>query len=436
MSDNSVQNPEEKKGADTSVVNTSVDVSSKSDEVVLEKDSFELLFDGLHEGAVIYKAVDGGKDFVFVDANIAAQKLSKFKKEDVIGKKITEVFPGVEKLGLLDLLREVYETGEPKEQPLSKYEDKLRTQWVENYVFKISEDELVAVYRDTTEKYLADMKLKEGEERFKAAFENSAIGMALVSLEGRWLQVNDAIAKMFGYEKDELLEKTFQDVTYPDDLDKDLASVKKLLDGEESSYQMEKRYVRKDGELVWGLLAVSLVKDVNGKPLYFVSQVEDITESKKLESQLRIFKKFVESSNQGFGMGTLDGKIIFLNKKFIEMLRVESLEEVKGESFLKFYSKEMATKLENEAIATVKKGEFWDGELAIVRKDGTVFPTHESYFTISDDEGKPMYIAAIINDVSDRKDKEEELERFNALMVDRELKMADLKEEIKKLKGK
>jgi PAS domain S-box-containing protein len=121
---------------------------------------------------------------------------------------------------------------------------------------------------------------------FQSAFQFAAIGMALVSPEGKWLRVNRSICKITGYSETELLQRTFQDITHPDDLELDLENVRKMLAGEIETYQMEKRYYRKDGKIVWVLLSVSLVRTKSGEPLFFIGQIQDITRQKTSEEKL------------------------------------------------------------------------------------------------------------------------------------------------------
>jgi PAS domain S-box-containing protein len=125
-----------------------------------------------------------------------------------------------------------------------------------------------------------------GDSLFQNAFEHAAIGMALVAPEGKWLRVNRSVCEITGYNEEELLQRSFQDITHPDDLDLDLANVGKILAGEIDSYQMEKRYLHKNGAIVWALLSVSLVRDNDGKPRFFISQIQDITSRKESERQL------------------------------------------------------------------------------------------------------------------------------------------------------
>ena len=121
---------------------------------------------------------------------------------------------------------------------------------------------------------------------FQNAFDHAAIGMALVAPDGTWLRVNRSLRDMTGYSEAELLKMRFQDITHPDDLHLDLENVEKLLCGAVVTYQMEKRYFHKSGSVVWGLLSVSLVCDEGSKPLFFISQIQDITARKQNEEKL------------------------------------------------------------------------------------------------------------------------------------------------------
>ncbi len=133
-------------------------------------------------------------------------------------------------------------------------------------------------------------ELDEAVETLRRAFDSSPIGKALVSPDGRFLNGNAALCRILGYSKEELLTKSFQDVTHPDDLEADLAAVRQVLAGEVDAYEMEKRYVHKEGNLVCAQLNVSLVRDGDGRPLFFVSQIQDITKRKqaeRVEAELR-----------------------------------------------------------------------------------------------------------------------------------------------------
>jgi PAS domain S-box-containing protein len=141
----------------------------------------------------------------------------------------------------------------------------------------------VAVKKDISEKKHDEDLIRESDERFRGAFETAAHGMAIVSPEGRWMKVNQSLCQIIGYSEEELLTCDFQTITHPEDLDKDLDYVRQLIEGKLDSYQMEKRYFHKKGHTLWILLSVSIVRNSEGQPLYFVSQIQDIDERKKTE---------------------------------------------------------------------------------------------------------------------------------------------------------
>ena len=145
----------------------------------------------------------------------------------------------------------------------------------------------MAVSIDDTERKRAEDESRESEARFRAAFDQSAIGMAQVALDGRWMHVNDRLCDILGYTRNELLALTFADITSPDTIDADLDALRKFQVGEVDTYRVEKRYVRKDGSLVWVDLMSSVVRDENGLPEYFVDMIEDVYDRKKAEQALR-----------------------------------------------------------------------------------------------------------------------------------------------------
>ena len=163
-----------------------------------------------------------------------------------------------------------------------------------DYVLKQRLERLVpAVQRalreaeERTERKRAEEALRESEERFRATFEQAAVGISHNSLDGRWLRVNQRLCDIVGYSREELLEKTFQDITHPDDLDADLEKVHQLLAGKIETYSMQKRYLKKGGSIAWINLTVSLVREPSGEAKYFIAVIEDITERKQAGEALQ-----------------------------------------------------------------------------------------------------------------------------------------------------
>lgn len=148
---------------------------------------------------------------------------------------------------------------------------------------------LVGAQTDITERKAIEDALRISVEQFRSAFENAPIGMAIVGLDGAWLKVNPALCNLLGFAKEELLRTDFQTLTHPDDLDADLSQLKLLTSGQVPSYTIEKRYYRADGSILWGKLRVGTVRNADGKPDHFVSQVIDVTEQRRIDEMKNEF---------------------------------------------------------------------------------------------------------------------------------------------------
>ncbi len=145
-----------------------------------------------------------------------------------------------------------------------------------------------------------EQRLREKHAKFRATFDLAAVGIAHVAIDGSWLEVNEKLCEIVGYTREELLALSFQDITYPDDLQADLDLVHQLLAGEIPGYCLEKRYLRKDRSLVWIKLNVSLARDAHGKPEYFVSVIESINDRKLAEQERERVKQALAFSESRF----------------------------------------------------------------------------------------------------------------------------------------
>jgi diguanylate cyclase len=184
---------------------------------------------------------------------------------------------------------------------------------------------LVPEGRDVTDRKRAEDALRVSEGRFRGAFDNAPIGMALVATSGQFLKVNRALSDILGYPPDELLTTDFQTLTHPADLASDLANVGKVLAGEIPRYQIEKRYFHKNGRTVYAVLAVSLARDPAGEPLYFVAQVNDITARKWAEAELREseerFRSVVDELAEGVVQLDYETRaVVRANRAFLDLL--------------------------------------------------------------------------------------------------------------------
>lgn len=191
---------------------------------------------------------------------------------------------------IAELFNNSVETGDKFDGEFQIITNDGKEKWVRSIGAPIFDDQnncirVQGVFQDIDEKTRALKKLALNEERFRKIFEYAPNGMALVAIDGSWLQVNETLCNMIGYSREELLQSTFQEITHPDDLFLDTSLLEEMLNNTRDRYKIEKRYYHKDGSIVWALLSVSLVKNNEGKPLYFVSQINNITERKKAEKQ-------------------------------------------------------------------------------------------------------------------------------------------------------
>jgi PAS domain S-box-containing protein len=177
-----------------------------------------------------------------------------------------------------------FAVGEPVENeptPSSKRADEI------SHLFRHFTAIASTINRETGVRRQAEHALRESEERFRSAMHHSPIGMALISTEARFLEVNPALCAILGYSREELLATTFQALTHPDDLNTDTNAMTRMLNREIDTFRRVKRYFHKDGRVLWALLNSSLVTDEDGQARYFVSQVQDITESRRADEELR-----------------------------------------------------------------------------------------------------------------------------------------------------
>ena len=145
----------------------------------------------------------------------------------------------------------------------------------------------IVVVHDVTKRVRMKQSLKESEECFRGAFENAAIGMSLTSLDGKLIKVNKSMCKMTGYSEAELLERKYQDITHHEDASIDMEKSNDLIDNKRQSYHIEKRYIHKQGYIIWVLISISLVRDQGGNPLYFIAQIQDVTNVKQAKEALK-----------------------------------------------------------------------------------------------------------------------------------------------------
>jgi PAS domain S-box-containing protein/putative nucleotidyltransferase with HDIG domain len=266
---------------------------------------------------------------------------------------------------------------------------------------------------DITAQVKSDIALAETEARFRATFEQAAVGIAHVAPDGRWLRVNQKLSDIVGYTREELLGRSFLNITHPDDLDGDLEHVRQLLTAEITTYVIDKRYLHKNGEIVWVHLTVTLIRQDSGEPDYLISVIEDITtrkrnEQKLIESEER-FRGLVEQSLVGIYMS--DGaNVHYINPRAEEILGYDA-GGLTGASLTPLVMDQDRPAVVHEIRRLVK------GETAVAKmdfrmrcKDGSEVEVGAQCLRTNVD-GRPAIIG-VMQDISEKKRAEAEIKRY------------------------
>lgn len=250
--------------------------------------------------------------------------------------------------------------------------------------------------------------LQSSENRFRLAFEEAAIGMALIAPDGRWLRVNRAICNIVGYSKSELLKMDFQTITHPDTLEQDLSYVQQMLSGETDTCQLEKRYIHKQGYSVWVLLSVSLVRDEQNQPLYFISQIQDITERRRAEKALFQEKELAQVTLQSIGDAVITTDIHGNINKFnviAEHLTGWSPIEAKGRFLTEVFQiihEDTRNPAPNPVHRALQEGRIvgLENHIILISRDGTEYAIEDSAAPIRDRQGHVIGTVLVFHDVT------------------------------------
>ena len=285
----------------------------RAEEALREREEkYRLLFENVMNGFALHEIVVNKKgkpvDYVYLEANSAFEQLTGLKRQNLIGKKVTEALSGIEKdpADWIGQYGEVALTGQ--EIRFEQYAESLG-KWFSVLAFRPQEGQFATIFEDITERKQTEEALRDSEEQFRGTFEQAAVGIFYSELDGRFIRVNQRVCDIVGYSQEELLVRTFQEITHPDDLKADEEQIEKVLADTIPTYSMEKRYIRKDNSIVWVNLTVSLLRYQSGEPKYFIRVIEDITERKQSEEAKKRLEGQLRQAQKMEAIGTLAGGI-------------------------------------------------------------------------------------------------------------------------------
>ena len=266
---------------------------------------------------------------------------------------------------------------------------------------------LIGMVLDVDKQKRDALALAESEARFRAAFESSAIGMALTTNDGHFLSANAAVRKMSGYTEEELQKLTSDKVVYPEDLLLGYEHFVEMMEGKRSHFQVERRYVRKNGEVFWTRLTLSAVHDAQGNIVYLVALVEDIDEQKRTSAELKKskarFQAVFENAAVGISLLGLDGKIIAANPA-TEQISGYSEAELRAMNpiELMFEPDLIANTAHYQELIGCKRSSYVS-EVRYRRKDDALYWVRVNYSMVLDLDGKPDYLIALVEDIDQEK---------------------------------
>ena len=276
---------------------------------------------------------------------------------------------------------------------------------------------------DITDRKRVDEALRESEERFRRVFEEGPIGLALVGRDFRFLKVNRALCQMVAYSEEALLQMSFPEITHPDDLNADVGLAERLFRREIPFFKLQKRYVRKDGEILWANLTASVIHDHDGQPRYGLAMIEDITDVKRVEQELVLsqalreseakYHRIVETMTEGVWVLDHDGRTSFVNHQMAAMLGYR-VEEILGRHVLDFKDEE-ARPIALEKLERRRQGITEQYDSTFQTKDGRRLTVLISTCPLWDGEGRYSGSLGIITDITERSRLEERLHQVHKM---------------------
>ncbi|MDP8222550.1 MAG: PAS domain S-box protein, partial [Candidatus Lernaella stagnicola] len=393
------------------------------------------LFNSIESCVVVYEPIDNGEDFLIVDINPAGERCSKVKKEEVVGKRVTDVFPGITDIGLLDVLRHVYKTGETTHLPVRRYEDDRITEWVENTAYRLPNGQIVVVYEDTSRQHFAETALRESEKKHKAYVENAPGGILVTDAEGMFVDVNTAASHITGYTKEELLGMMINEIS-PPELFPDADDMFRQLKAD-GSLSTEVLMQTKDGRIVNAALdAVALSEG------QYIAFCTDITERKLAEKRSRMHERLLQFAIDQMPVPVVvadsPGVVIrMLNTKALELTanRPSDGESIALEDRLSFWPSYHPDGTpykvdELPLTAAIKRGEKTTNREMIIRHDGHDHWVSASAAPLLDEEGDIIAGIVVFPDITEFK-----LAEQARLSLEEQLQQAQKMEAVGRLAG-
>jgi two-component system cell cycle sensor histidine kinase/response regulator CckA len=362
-------------------------------------------------------------DGVVLSWNAGARRLKGFDDADIIGRNYATLFPpaAVAAGEPVAQLRAAAARGRFESEGWRIRKDGTRF-WAHVVMHARRRDGALIgfakVTRDLSERRRIELALRESEERFRIAFDHAAIGMAITALDGRWLRVNRALAATLGYTQEELLALTVQAITHPDDLPQTVDLMKRAVNGELDRYQLEKRYICKDGRTAWIALNVVRASDAAGGQPYFLAQMEDITARRSaveaLASSEARFRSLCASSPLGIFRSDAEGSVTYANPRVLQIFGLSESEGL-GHGWLARVHPEDAPDVVVGWRESLAAGRDYAREYRLLMADGAVRWVRCQAAPLLDRSGTLIGTVGTIDDITERRALESQLRQASKM---------------------
>jgi diguanylate cyclase (GGDEF)-like protein/PAS domain S-box-containing protein len=270
------------------------------------------------------------------------------------------------------------------------------------------EFQVIGISRNITERKQAQKALLESEELFRKTFENATVGICLAEWDTTLVQVNDRLCEITGYRPEELLGKKIYDITYAEDIGNNKGQLEPLFAGKTNRVFYEKRYIHKDGHLVWVTVSAAIVQSVNGEVRYIIAHIQDISERKLNEDKLQQQIMAMEATPASIVITDPRGMIEYVNTRFCQITGY-SIQEVIGRNPRILQSGQTPREVYKEMWATLRSGKEWHGEFVNQKKNGEQFIESASISPLTDSYGKITHFVAVKEDITEKKQAEKQL---------------------------
>ncbi len=404
----------------THCIFTDITQRKKAETALRESEErFRSIIESSPIGKYIYQLQKDGR-LIFMGANPSADRIIGIDHQSLMGKTIQQAFPNLAETGVPEMYARIAK-GEIGTQSFEiDYSENQINGFFQITVFRIGNNLIAVDFTDISDRKRTEIALRKNEEKFRSLFENGTVGTSMTSIDGT-MTINARMHEMLGYSEAEFRNKKWQEITHPDDIKMSEDVINKLIQGQAQQLRFEKRYLHKNGSIVWTDVSTTLHRDENDQPDFFITSISDITERKQFELKLQRSEQELKKAQQITHIGSW-----YLNLANNEVVWTEELFKMYGfdptlpvppySEHMKLFTSESWELLSKSLANTAETGSPYELELKTVREDGSNGWMWVLGETVKDVAGKTIGLWGAAQDISARKQAEQALFESEEMM--------------------